>query len=669
MLALLTCSAPAALAQSWFWVFDGSMAPDCAPSQDGNNAFWLRPTDLPDYPNLYWEIYDVPSAQQVSGQSKALRIYDNVSVPDTTTAQGMIRWMGAGSRPEHYKGTCNGFANPNFVPGNDSMTLTMRFRIDNFDGVSENPRRFFNLEFETTRPKPTPTDATHTTYMFKFEPTYIRRNTSTGALTLEDRNLTGHSADQFGTVRTSGGVSHWVKMWARMRIPATPIPGYTSDTDYEMWIDHEDGGGWKQYTWWHRDKGGWTDVELGSLGNPSKSTVLFDYICYTYGDYALNSIPIPGERDSNTPLVPVPGFDKNKIAHVKLQPDGYPVDMTGKVVTGVYTDPTTTWPFYYIEDADKSAGVKVYNFTGKNAVNTGGTEVTLAVGDVVSIKGGINSANCEKQIASHYILRTATGASPAKAVGLTNKAIQLSFNSDLAENASPQLLDSPEAGVITNITTCPLPWVVNPAWSYCTCSRITVSGKNWSPGQWMGYTLCVPATDLYFTIVDNTADTITLTRPSFLVHLDIASSAYNVQVGDSILLPGTGERGLSAAGLRVNTWGRVSDVNATTRTFYIEDGSGMKENKTLQDIMIPYNPATDSSSYSLYFPPNGLRVYLPSGTMPVNGDYVLVHGCLGNYQHRFTAWATLLGTTGRDDTKESKVMPVVWAQTWTWVAH
>ena len=97
---LLLCMA-AAFGQSWFYAWDGTSEFSCTPTAEGNVPFWLRPTDVPSFSgNCYWEITDNGST------GKALRVVDQ-----STTL--MLRWQGAGSRPEHYRGPCQSFAHDN----------------------------------------------------------------------------------------------------------------------------------------------------------------------------------------------------------------------------------------------------------------------------------------------------------------------------------------------------------------------------------------------------------------------------------------------------------------------------------------------------------------------------------------------------------------------------
>lgn len=644
---LLLAVAGVCVAQGWYWAFDGTSDFACTPTAEGNNPLWLRQSDVPSYSSsIYWEIVSN------GGNGKALRIVDQ-----STTR--MLRWQGAGSRPEHYRGVCNAFAHENFRPDHNAVTVTMRLKVEDFVKASEDTRRFFNFEFETVVPKPFPT-VDHTTYQFRFEAAGCWKDAS-GNLWLRDLR----SGESFVVLKPAGGQARWIKLWATMRLPDPPY--VDNNCIYELWIDLEDGQGWKPYAWQDRDKGGWSDVELGSLGTGEKGNVNIDYLCWAYGAYAPGSIPIPAESDPNNPILPVPGFDKNKIAHIRLQPDGYAVELTGKVVTGTYTDPRTGLPFYYIEETDRSAGIKVTHPTGKSPVRTGGQAVVLAVGDLVKIAGGMSSANCEKQVVAHYIERVGTGATVPAPVGMTNRDLRRSLNSALISHAAPQNLRAPETGTITGLTTVLLPWISNPSYSAVVCSRIADASKDWVPNQWVGKTLTIPAQgshgDLSYYVVANTSNTLTLTMPSFLVSLNIAAAPHNVTVGQTYLLPGAIDRGTRNDGLRVTLWGRVSSVDATGRTFYIDDGTNNGNCKTLQDLMIPYNSATDYSVYSLYYPPPGVRVFLPYGTMPSDTSYGSVTGCSGIYEHRFTIPARV-GGSDRDDTKESRLEPIVWAESW-----
>lgn len=648
--AVLIAFATAAPGQSWYFAWDGGMDICCAPTVEGANPFWLRPTDVPSYAEAcYWEIAD----NGLGG--KAFRIVDQ-------STSKMLRWQGAGSRPEHYRGACNAFAHENFRPDHNAVTVTMRFKVEDFIKSSEDTRRFFNFEFETVVPKPSPT-VDHTTYQMRFEATGCWKDGS-GNLWLRDLR----SGESFVIIKPAGGQAKWIKLWATIKLPNPPY--VDNNCIYDLWIDQEDGQGWKSYPWQDRDKGGWSDVELGSLGEGERGNVNIDYLCWTYGAYAPGSIPIPAESRPDSPPNAFPGFDSNSIAHIRLQPDGYAVELTGKTVTGVYTDPVSRMPFYYVEEADRSSGIKIVHPTGKSPMNHDGQPVALSIGDRIDVFGGLGSANCEKQVVAHGIVRqSATGDRPAP-VGVTNQAIQRSFSAALGEQFAPQALPVTEHGTIGAITAARLPWIQNPAYTAVWCSRISDTSRNWPADCWRGATLVVPAQgqhpDLYFTVVSNTSNTITLTRPSFLVSVDIADSNYKVAVGERYILAGAPPRGLRNDGLLVTAWGRVSSVDAARRVFYVDDGTGTSDFQTLQDIMIPYNSTTDgANTYSLFFPPRGVRVALQDDSVPMpdDGSHVRVTGCVGSLGHRFTIRATI-GGSGRDDTKESKVMPVIWAESW-----
>lgn len=636
----------------------------CIPSVEGNCTHQLRPGDAPSQAdNLYWEISDIPAGQQVAGQTKAFRLIDN-------NGTKMLRWQGNGSRPDQHRGPCQSFAHENFRADHTAITLTMRVKVEDFvPNGGEDKRRFYNFEFETTVPKPVFTNDNETTYQFRFEAAAVKRYAS-GELKLVDYRAIppNPNGDEFCTLKPAGGQPKWVKIWAVMKLPTPP---YTNNnTIYDMWID--EGTGWVSKPWTDRDKGGWSDVEITGIGDKEKSVVQFDYICYTYGAYNPGTIAIPSEANPATPMVPVSGFDKNNLNHIRQQPDGYAVDITSdKIVTGIFTDPVNQMKFYYISETDGTEGIRVNLMTGKSVVDGGGNPVTLALGNKVQLKGGLCSTGAEKTIHANMIQRTATTTILPAAAVLEDYQVEGSYRTQLDEFFPPQTLDGAETGTITGIVNdLRLPWIVNPTWSTILCSEITVAGKSWTADEWRGATLIIPAqgshTDLYYTVVANTADTLTLTRPSFWVSINLGSDG--VATGETCRFAGDGGdyHGDRFDGRLVEMYGYVSSVDAGGRTFCLDNGAPVAGFETLQDIMMPYNPALDATSYSLWFSPSGLRVALQNGglALPAVGDYAYVRGCLGAYHYKKLVLAHFPLSRDRDEIKESIVMPVVWSDVW-----
>ena len=103
---------------------------------------------------------------------------------------------------------------------------------------------------------------------------------------------------------------------------------------------------------------------------------------------------------------------EGSIGELKRQVDGTLVQYTGMVVSGAYMETGT--PFFYIEEPDRSAGIKIAWNTPVNA------------GDLADISGSLQTVNGEKQIAATSVGTTAGGTIPDPLV-MTNAAISASF--------------------------------------------------------------------------------------------------------------------------------------------------------------------------------------------------------------------------------------------------
>ena len=656
-------------ADDWYWSWSGDMDIACAPSAEGycthEHQYNVTRSQAD---NLYWEIVDIP--QTVTGQTRALRIIDN-------NGSKRLLWLGAGSRPDHHRGPCQSFAHENFRSDHNAVTLTMRFKVEDFPVVTggSDHRRFYNFEFETLHRKPFPSVLNETTYQFRFEAGSVYRDNS-GNLWLRDYREIGAEKvkDFFCMLKPAGGTAKWVKIWAVMRLPE-PMD-VDNNCIYEMWIDEEGGAGWDDsFNWTDRDKGGWSDVEYGSLGNTEKGTMQFDYICYAYGAYGPGAIAIPAEKNPAVAINPVVGFDKNNLNHIRQQPDGYPVDITAnKVVTGIFTNSLNSMKFYYISEADGSGGIRVDHMTGKSVLDTGGNPVTLAVGNTVQLKGGLRSTASEKTIQAYSITRTSTATTRPAAMECDDYKIERSFRTQLNQFVPRQTLASADSGSITAIQNNLLrPWV-DPlsTWDIIKHSKITVAGKSWTPDQWRGKTLLIPAQgshpDLYYTVLANSADTITLTRPNFWTSINVSNDG--VAVGQTCMFIHDPYSGSDRCdGRYIDTYGYVTSADAANKVFYINNGADVDPFETAQDIMIPYNSVMqDVPSYTLWQQPNGIRVSSQDGTgsVPGVGQYVRVRGCLGAFNYRLYIQSTFQPPTERviNEIKQSNVMPVVWSEQW-----
>lgn len=101
--------------------------------------------------------------------------------------------------------------------------------------------------------------------------------------------------------------------------------------------------------------------------------------------------------DSIKPAVPV-----ESVVEAKTQDDGTLVEMANPVVVGVFDG------FFYVEDADRTSGIKI---VGSQSVS---------VGDVVTVKGELGTADNERYITADSVQVTGTGQ--VKALGLNGRA-------------------------------------------------------------------------------------------------------------------------------------------------------------------------------------------------------------------------------------------------------
>ncbi len=626
-MTLVVSMAAGADAQQWFFAWDGTTDLACTPTMEGSNAFFQSNAPLPD---CYWEIVDNGSG------GKALKTTDD------NPANSAIRWKGMGSRPEFYRGPCTTFAMENFHPDHNAFTLAFRIKADSYTPETSAPykiKRVYNCEFETTTPNPfyVPGSSDHGNPYYTYRVEFGLQKDASGNIWLVDfrygdNNANGEWNDG-GTIRNNRIVrlkqgsspSQWHTVWAMVQMP----PGLTQGNSiYRCWADGSE-------VYWHdRDKGGWSDCEIGWDGEDQRAVVYFDYLCYNYGAYTPGQVAIPAERATAA---------TNSITTIKSTADGTPCELTGKVVAGIFNNARLGTRIYYITEPDGSDGIRVQHNTGTSPHTAGGSAVTLAIGDTVSIKGGIGSAECEKQIFAHDITFVAAGTSPAVPAWVTGADLTKSFHAALYADVPAQLLATAETGVVTGVA----------------ATVIADTGKTWAINQWRNMTVRVPATawhpDLYYYVVANSGNTLTLAHRTIRFNPpDIVADG--VRVGDAYEFVGGRPTGPRLDGRVVRTAGTVTAVNPAAGYFDINDGGGSGDTFTLQDIW-------DTINYgSAFTPPNGIRVYA-AAPYPSLGDYVAAVGCAGAARFKHQVSTTINGSA-RDEVKIDKVMPVVLGQTW-----
>ena len=514
----------------------------------------------------------------------------------------------------------------------DRNAFTIAYRIKVESCSSTTKTRFFNCEFETTVPSPwwrgTPEEwaATGGSYgpFLGLRVEFSLRNDANGNIWLAD-----HRTDQnIAMLKTVSGAATWHTVWATWELP--PYPYASPISTYRIWIDGI------EVPWDDRDRNGWSDCEVGWTPSSGRyATYALDYLCYTYGAYPNATIAIPTER------VVAP---TNSIAALKSIADGTPCELTNKVVMGILTN-SYGMRFYYVGEPGGTEGIKVTHNTGKSPVNASSSPVTLAIGDTVSIKGGLSSAECEKQISAHDIIRAATGTFTAPPLTVTTADLLQAYNTALRTSTPIQMLATAVAGTVSSLTT----------------NKITDVSQSWSVNQWKNATIYLPPTanhtNFYYYVISNSVNTLTISHRA--IRLDFNDQpqlvAAGVQVGDSYEFVGGQPAGPRLDGWRVRTLGTVTTVNAAAKYFDINDGSVLGEVRTLQDIWDRINYA------GVWPPPAGLRVKW-SGMMPTVGQRLSVKGCVGADRFKYQVTTTVdPNNSVRDEVKVDKVYPVVWA--------
>ncbi len=427
-------------------------------------------------------------------------------------------------------------------------------------------------------------------------------------------------------MKTAGGQPTWHTVWATCELPPYPYPNPFSA--YRIWIDGT------EVPWDDRDRNGWSDCEVGWTPSSGRyATYALDYLCYTYGAYAPGSIPIPAERL----LAPT-----NSIAAVKTFADGTPCELTNKVVMGMFTNSYGV-RFYYVGETNGMDGIKVVHNTGKSPVNTGGSPVTLAVGDVVSVKGGLGSAEGEKQVSAHDLVRASTGTFTAVPLTVNVAELVQSYNSALYAHAPAQLLAVPETGLVSSLTT----------------NTIADSAKSWAVNQWKNATVFLPGTanhtTLYYYVISNSVNTLTITHRAIRRDFNDQPNLVvaGVQAGDSYEFVGGQVAGPRLDGRYVRTIGTVTATNTTAKYFDISDGSALEEVRTLQDIW-------DRLNYSgVWTPPAGLRVKW-SGAMPSVGARLSLQGFASADRFKYQVTTKVdPNNSDRDEVRVDKVYPLL----------
>jgi len=643
--ALVAGGAAPAFGQQWFFAWDGTVDPACAPTVEGANPF---AQERGGSASLYWEIVDNGSG------GKCLKTVDN-----NTTSQGNLRWKGQGSRPEFYRGPCTTFAMENFNPAHNAFTPAFRIKADSYTPGGTQPykiKRIYNCEFETTTPNPFYNPPTNANPYYTYRVEFGLQKDASGNIWLVDfrygdNNSKGEWNDggvirnnRIVLLKTAAGQAAWHAVWCSVEMP----PGLGSvNSIYRCWADGTE-------VYWHdRDKGGWSDCEIGWDGAEQTAVVSLDYICYTYAALAPNAIPVPA--DQTVTVTPT-------IAQARALPEGRAVQLDGKVVTAVFTDPRLGLAGYYLAEPDGSDGIRVRHNNGLPPRHPDNTPAVLQPGDIVDVTGGMMSPECEKQISAHDIVLRGRGAPLPPALPVTQDEIAASYAANLLGHWPPQVLEVAETGTITAVTE----------------TSITDASRNWPIDRWKHHTVIVPANDLhgdlYYYIFGydfalnppgalppaNTADTLRIDSRVIRFNPPTVYSD-GVRPGDTYVIVGGLPAGTALDGLTVEARGVVTALhpdagNPAGQSFDLDDGGGAGDTFTVQDIWSPLNLAD-------FTPPVGVRVYWP-GSLPAAGAYVRVTGLLGAERFRKQVSTDFSGSV-RDEVRIDKVMPVIRARSWS----
>lgn len=156
-----------------------------------------------------------------------------------------------------------------------------------------------------------------------------------------------------------------------------PYGGTSADSPNIVW------SGWRETANSQTDGdtgpgGPWTQIGVGVKAKSSEATVFL--IQQHNWPITWN---ISGFDDASWAVAPPP---PDNIAATRRLPDGYPAQLHGKVVTGAFMDPDSLEQFFYIEEADRSAGIRV-KWAG-----------SASAGQLVDVSGDVQTINGEKTI-------------------------------------------------------------------------------------------------------------------------------------------------------------------------------------------------------------------------------------------------------------------------------
>ena len=270
---------------------------------------------------------------------------------------------------------------------------------------------------------------------------WVKVNPFTGIMNSYQWAVPAHSGSKWaGSVASYGTMNHGylyqkvatipgkfyeakVWIWTRRQSDDPTHPSHPLDVACAIGIDPYGGtapdspniswSGWKETADSCTDGdtgpgGPWTQISTGVKAKGTEATIFL--IQQHMWPLVWN---INGFDDASFEQAPPPPAD---IGATRRLSDGYPAELTGKVVTGAFTDVATLEQFFYIEEADRSSGIKVL----WNGVVT--------PGELRNVSGTVKTINGEKTIVADEVgpETPETGEIPAP-LGVTGKSIVDSF--------------------------------------------------------------------------------------------------------------------------------------------------------------------------------------------------------------------------------------------------
>lgn len=418
MLLLLAVQASA----QWYLYYDGSVDPRATPCLAGWQSVACRWDDSttkfaafgPD--TVQWRI--VPN----DSNGHALQMILN---PAGLTDQARIEWQpygGPGTGEIKTPPMCGTSGWADYLPGTENgVTMCYRFRVDSWPtAVAGNSIKWQRGQFYFNKLRPDGTTYYKVRPIFKLR--YAGDGDPRGPLTINNERSGANWPCRFN-------FGEWHEVWVRL------IPDVNSNNVIQY--GYFDGALQETFA---QDSGGNNNFAFAGCRDKGQVvTFSWDYFAVTPGDYEPGTLPLPGERVGASGTI---GEVKSKAE------EGGRVSIGRAIVASIITDPFDPNALtFFAEDPDNKgvAGAKVIYDAGFPVKDGNGSDHTLAVGDLVSIEGGLCSRQCEATIRADRV--TFLGAQPnligPGTVGTANRSVSASYTSQLKNFVPPQIVSSP----------------------------------------------------------------------------------------------------------------------------------------------------------------------------------------------------------------------------------